>query len=106
MNKILYKQCPRCSGTGVYAQRGVCFACNGNGAYPADPFIRTIGLSGKFFGITSPVANGKQSKSIARAVSLEVLTADLFDGYTVKPISEEQARLFFKRYGVSTEVVA
>jgi len=106
MNDTLYKKCPRCSGTGIYAQRGVCFACNGNGAYAADSFIRALGLSGEFFGVTGPVVNGKQLKSIVRASNVEALTADLMDGYTVKAISETQARTFFKRYGVSTQVMA
>jgi len=106
MTKTLYKKCPRCSGTGVYGQSGLCFACNGNGAYAADSFVRTLGLSGEFFGVTGPAINGKQLKSIARASSVEALTADLMDGYTVKIISEEQARTFFKRHGVSTQVAA
>jgi hypothetical protein len=101
-----HKKCPRCSGTGVYAQRGVCFSCNGNGAYVADPFTRVFGLTGEFFGITGPVINGKQIKSIARAKDTKALLADLMDGYTFKSINEEQARIFFKRHGVSTEVAA
>jgi len=96
----LYKKCPRCSGTGIYAQRGFCFACNGEGAYAADSFLRVLGKSGEFFGITGPVVSGKQFKGIARGAS------DLIDGYTAKVITEEQARAFFKRYGVSTEVAA
>ncbi len=103
--QIVNKKCPRCSGTGIYAQRGICFACNGNGAYVSDLFIRTLGLSGEFFGITGPVVNGKQSKSIARASSAESLAADLINGYTLQAISEEQARAFFKHYGIHTEVV-
>lgn len=106
MNKTLYKKCPRCSGTGIYAQRGLCFACNGNGAYAADSFVRVLGVSGEFFGVTGPTINGKQLKSIVRASDVEALTADLMDGYAVKAISEDQARAFFKRYGVSTEVAA
>ena len=104
MNKTLYKKCPRCSGTGIYAQRGVCFSCGGNGAYAADVFIRVLGQSGEFFGITGPVVNGKQFKGIARASNTQTLTADLMDGYSFKAISEEQARNFFKRYGVDTQV--
>jgi len=100
------KKCPRCSGTGIYAQRGLCFACGGNGAYAADPLARALGSTGEFFGITGPVVNGKRLKSIERAINADAVIADLIDGYTLKPISEEQARAFFKRYGVRTEVSA
>lgn len=99
------KKCPRCSGTGIYAQSGVCFSCNGVGAYAADPFVRVLGTHGdKFFGVTGPVINGKQLKSVARATSAEELIADMIEGHVVQSITEEQARKFFKRYGVTTYV--
>ena len=104
--KTSYKKCPRCSGTGIYSQRGVCFACNGNGAYAADPLSRVFGASGEFFGVSGPAANGTVYKGIVRAANAEELAADLIQGYTFKPISEEQARAFFKRYGASTRVAA
>lgn len=95
-----YKKCPRCSGTGIYAQRGVCFGCNGAGVVVADPFLRVVGTSGQFYGITGPVINGKQLKAIDRG------PLDLIDGYTATAITEEQARKFFKRYGLRTEIPA
>lgn len=91
-------KCCRCNGTGFVFGDRACFRCNGAGSVVADVFLRTVGTSGGFFGITGPAANGKQFKGIARSAG------DLIDGYTAKPISEEQARSFFKRYGVSTEV--
>jgi hypothetical protein len=60
-----------------------------------------------FFGVTGPVmANGMRVKCIVRAVNVEAAKADLESGCTIKPISEEQARAFFKRYGDSTKVSA
>jgi hypothetical protein len=100
MTKTLTKNCGRCAGTGFVFTDRVCFGCNGAGVVVADIFLRIIGTSGEFFGITGPVVNGKQFKGIARSAS------DLIDGYTAKVITEEQARAFFKRYGVSTEVAA
>ncbi|HSG19277.1 MAG TPA: hypothetical protein VLA31_00775 [Burkholderiaceae bacterium] len=100
MIKSLYKTCPRCSGTGFVFTDRACFGCNGAGRIVADVFLRTLGTSGEFFGITGPIVNGKQFKGIAREAS------DLIDGYTVKAITEDQARAFFKRYGISTEVAA
>lgn len=93
-------KCCRCNGTGFYcnATGRVCFRCNGEGVVVADVFLRTVGTGGEFFGITGPVVNGKQFKGIARSAS------DLMEGYTAKPITEDQARAFFKRYGVDTVV--
>jgi DnaJ-class molecular chaperone len=108
MNKqTTYKKCPRCTGTGIYADRGVCFSCGGKGSYDADPFIRVFGSSGEFFGVTGPVmANGTQVKCISRAASADAVIADMEGGCTIKSISEEQARKFFKRYGDRTQVEA
>ena len=104
-NQPTYKKCPRCNGTGIYAERGVCFSCGGKGFYAQDPFIRALGSSGAFFGITGPVmANGMQTKSISRAGNADVVMADMESGCTIKSISEEQARKFFKRYGDRTQV--
>lgn len=100
MTKTLYKKCSRCNGTGFVFTDRVCFGCNGAGAVVADTFLRTLGTAGEFFGITGPVVNGKQYKGIARSAG------DLIDGYTATVITEDQARTFFKRYGVSTEVAA
>ncbi len=91
-------KCCRCNGTGFVFGDRVCFRCTGAGAVVADVFLRTLGTAGQFFGITGPVVNGKQFKGIARSAS------DLIDGYTATAITEDQARKFFKRYGVSTEV--
>jgi hypothetical protein len=52
------------------------------------------------------MANGMRVKCIIRAVNVEAAKADLESGCTIKPISEEQARAFFKRYGDSTKVSA
>jgi len=101
-----HKKCPRCSGTGLYGDSGFCFSCNGNGEYLADPLARILGASGEFFGVTGPVVNGKISKSITRCADAKALAADLIEGYAFKAISEDQARAFFKRYGVRTEVSA
>jgi hypothetical protein len=98
MNKT--KKCLRCNGTGLVFTDRVCFGCNGAGVVLADMFLRVIGTNGEFFGITGPVVNGKQFKGIARNAS------DLIDGYTAKVITEDDARKFFKRYGISTEVTA
>jgi len=103
MTKTLYKKCPRCSGTGFVFTDRVCFGCNGKGTKVADVFLRVIGLNGEFFGITGPIVNGKRFKGIDRGSRV---VNDLIEGYTAKPITEEQARAFFKRYGVSTEVAA
>ena len=97
---IKTKKCGRCSGTGLVFTDRVCFGCNGAGVVVADVFLRVVGTSGQFYGITGPVINGKQLKAIDRG------PLDLIDGYTATAITEEQARKFFKRYGVSTEVVA
>jgi hypothetical protein len=97
-----YKKCPRCSGTGLYGDRGVCFGCNGTGARVADVFLRVVGTSGEFFGITGPVVDGKQFKGIARGN----IVNDLCAGFTAKVITEEQARKFYKRYGLRTEIPA
>jgi hypothetical protein len=93
-------KCCRCSGTGFYcnADGRICFRCNGAGTVVADAFLRVMGTGGKFFGITGPVINGEQFKGIARN------TNDLMDGYTAEPITEDQARAFFSRYGVDTVV--
>ena len=93
-------KCCRCNGTGVVFGDRQCFRCNGAKQVVADVFLRTIGTSGEFFGISGPIVNGKQFKGIARSAN------DLIDGYTAKPITEEQARQFFKNYGVSTQVMA
>ena len=103
MKKSLYKTCPRCNGSGVYCN-GRCFGCDGAGRYLADKFLRNMGTKGLFFGITGDATKGKQSKSITRAESAEKLAADLMAGATFKEITEEQARKFFKRYGVRTEI--
>jgi len=100
MTNATTKKCPRCSGTGFVFTDRVCFSCNGAGVVVADVFLRTVGTSGGFFGITGPVVNGKQFKGIARNAS------DLIDGYTAKAVTEDQARAFFKRYGISTEIAA
>ena len=100
MTKSLYKTCARCNGTGFVFTDRICFGCCGSGKVVADVFLRTVGTSGKFFGITGPIINGKQFKGIAREAG------DLIDGYTAKAITEDQARSFFKRYGLSTEVAA
>jgi DnaJ-class molecular chaperone len=102
-----YKKCPRCSGTGIYADRGVCFSCSGKGSYATDPFIRVFGSSGEFFGVTGPaMANGMQVKFIVRALNADLVMTDIESGCTIKSISEEQARKFFKRYGDRTQVAA
>lgn len=100
MTKSLYKTCPRCSGTGSVFTGRICFSCNGAGKVVADVFLRVLGTSGEFFGITGPVVNGTQFKGIARDAS------DLIDGYVAKAITEDEARAFFKRYGTSTQVAA
>jgi DnaJ-class molecular chaperone len=33
-----YKKCPRCNGSGLYFDRGICFSCGGKGSYIADRF--------------------------------------------------------------------
>ena len=91
-------KCCRCNGTGFVFGDRQCFRCSGAGSVVSDVFLRTLGQTGEFFGITGPAVNGKQFKGIASSAS------DLIDGYTAKPITEDQARKFFKRYGVSTEV--
>jgi len=96
-------KCCRCNGTGFVFRDRVCFRCNSAGVVVADIFLRTVGASGEFFGITGPVVNGKQLKSIARGAKV---LDDLIDGYTAKAITEEQARKFFKSYGVSTQISA
>lgn len=90
-------KCRRCNGTGLVFTERVCFGCNGAGQIVADKFLRVLGTTGDFFGVTGPVVNGKQFKGIARS------DADMIDGYTAKPITEAQARRFFARYGVSTK---
>lgn len=98
MTKTFYKKCPRCNGTGFVFTDRVCFGCNGAGEVVADKFLRVLGTDGEFFGITGPVVNGRRYKGIVRSAD------DLIDGYTAKVITEDQARSFFKRYGVSTEI--
>ena len=96
-------KCCRCNGTGFYcnADGRVCFRCNGSGAVVADVFLRVMGTKGEFYGVTGPVINGKQYKGITRGVN------DLMDGYAATPITEEQARKFFKRFnGTNTSVLA
>jgi hypothetical protein len=102
-----YKKCPRCNGSGLYFDRGICFSCGGKGSYIADRFTRAFGLSGEFFGVTGPVmTNGMRVKCIVRAANVDEAKADLESGCNIKPISEEQARKFFKLYGDSIKVPA
>jgi len=105
MAKSLYKTCTRCNGSGMYCN-GRCFGCDGAGRYAADKFLRALGNSGLFFGVSGNVVKGKRSKSIARAESAEKLASEYMAGVTIKEITEEQARAFFKRYGWMTEVSA
>lgn len=106
MSSVAYVKCGRCGGSGLYGDRGWCFRCAGAGSVVKDPFLRVIGVSGEFFGVTSEAVNGRRTKYIARAKSAADLAADMIGGYTLTPITEEQARAFFKRYGLSTEVAA
>ena len=107
MKQLTYKKCPRCNGSGLYSDRGICFSCGGKGSYIADRFTRAFGLSGEFFGVTGPVmTNGMRVKCIVRAANVDEAKADLESGCNIKPISEEQARKFFKLYGDSIKVPA
>jgi DnaJ-class molecular chaperone len=36
-----YKKCPRCNGSGLYFDRGICFSCGGKGSYIAGRFQST-----------------------------------------------------------------
>lgn len=103
------KDCPRCNGTGLYGDMGVCFGCMGMGTVLVDKFIRAMGSKGDFFGITSaPITYGARKgnvvKCIVRASSLESAMKDREAGATAKPITEEEARKFFKKYGDRVEV--
>jgi len=91
-------KCCRCNGTGFVLDGRTCFRCNGNGEVVADVFLRVLGTGSKFYGVTGPAVSGKRSKEITRNVS------DLINGYVATEISEEQARIFYKRYGISTTV--
>ena len=106
MTKSLYKTCTRCSGTGFVFTDRVCFGCNGAALVVADKFLRVIGTSGKFYGVSGPVENGKIVKEVMRAASEAVLTANLMAGCKATEITEAQARAFFTRYGVRTQVAA
>ena len=86
------KKCGRCNGTGLVFTDRTCFGCNGTG--------------GKFFGVTGPARNAKVTKEVIRAATEAKLTADLEAGCKVVEITEEQARVFFARYGVRTQVAA
>jgi DnaJ-class molecular chaperone len=104
-------KCRRCNGTGLVFTDRVCFGCNGAGHIVADKFLRIVGTTGEFFGVTGPVAKygvnaGKQSKGILRAVSGDALANNVEAGATVQQITEEQARKFFDKYGVTTQVQA
>lgn len=105
MTASLYKDCPRCSGTGIYAGRGWCFACAGNGEYIRDTFLRAVGLKGDFFGATYSIRHGVVGKEVVRG-RIDALQADADAGCVFTPITEEQARKFFKRYGTRTEIAA
>jgi DnaJ-class molecular chaperone len=100
------KKCGRCNGTGLVFTDRTCFGCNGTGVIVADKFLRVLGTGGKFFGVTGPARNAKVTKEVIRAATEAKLTADLEAGCKVVEITEEQARVFFARYGVRTQVAA
>lgn len=101
------KVCRRCAGTGnvggVVLHNGFpggCFTCDATGVVSVDKFIREIGVKGDFFGITFDAGAGQTTKQIVRG-SQAAIESDLIQGCTIKAITEDQARKFFAKYGVS-----
>jgi hypothetical protein len=55
-----YKKCPRCNGSGLYFDRGICFSCGGKGSYIADRFTRAFTLDRQIeYGINDWAVEGK-----------------------------------------------
>lgn len=98
--------CRRCKGSGFLAgvvlSQGRCFGCMGRGTVFADKFDEMFrDTSGDWFGFSRTDRAGVTHKSINRCSAPRV-TRDV----TVTQITEEQARKFFARYGLSTTVRA
>lgn len=123
MNEIKMKTCRRCRGTGLVSSPvvycgvpGGCYTCALVGQVPVDKFYREVGTKGTFFGISLPIKayafrtdEGKVIKvlkEIRRAKSADSIMKDSEAGTVVTEITEEQARAFWTKYGLYTEVAA
>lgn len=103
--------CKRCKGTGlvdshvVYAGiPGGCYNCAATGKVYVDKFYAEFHKKqGDYYGFTTTYRHGLfVDKGIARCTEEETKRVD--SQTTVTKITEEQARKFFARYGVSTTI--
>ena len=100
------KVCKRCNGTGIMSSPvvyagvpGGCYSCRARGFKYTDKMTNAFGPTTEFVGVTSDTGVfGTVLKSIAPAAQSDNVIG------SVTPITYEQARAFFFRYGTQVTI--